>query len=254
MNNSSILDIKKLNVWYAPNIRPIKEISLSIERNKITSVIGAKECGKTSLLRSINRLHELYPNIKVTGEILFNGKDLFKMPAIEVRRKIGTVFKTPSPFPGQSIAENVLMAYNINKIHLSKSEKERKVQEYLTDVDLWEDVKNQLREKPDTLTVAQQQLLCIARTIAIEPEVILMDEPTFTLDMENATKVENLMYQLKNRCAILLASRNLSQAARISDFTLFMENGEAIEYGATSELFWNPKDRRTENFINVQIH
>jgi ABC-type phosphate transport system, ATPase component len=176
------------------------------------------------------------------------------MDAIEVRRKIGIVFKTPFPFPGQSIAENVLMAYSINKIHLSKSEKEKKIQEYLTDVDLWEDVKNQLREKPDILTVGQQQLLCIARTIAIEPEIILMDEPTLTLDIENTTKVENLMYQLKNRCTILLASRNLSQAARISDFTLFMENGEAVEYGSTSELFWNPKDKRTENFINVQIH
>jgi ABC-type phosphate transport system, ATPase component len=254
MNNKFILELKDINVFFAPNIQSVKDVSLSVERNKITSVIGAKECGKTSLLRSINRLHELYPNIKVTGEILFNGRNLFKLNTIEVRKRIGMVFKTPSPFPNLSIAENVLVAYDINKVYLSKSEKEEKIQKYLTDIGLWDEVKNVLRENPSILTVSQQQLLCIARTLAIEPEVILMDEPTFTLDSEHATKLENLMFQLKSKCSILLASRNLSQAARISDFTLFMENGEGVEYGATSELFWNPKDKRTENFINIQIH
>ena len=254
MDNAYILEIKNLNVHYNPNIHSIKNVSLSVERGKTTALIGSKDCGKTSLLRSINRLHELYNNIEVTGEIYFDGNDLMKMNAIEVRKKIGMVFKNPYPFPNLNIFENVLAAYGINQIKLNKKEKEIKVNKYLTDVGLWDEVKDLLYERPGILTESQQQQLCIARAIAIEPEVLLMDESGFPLDPAATSKIENLMYQLKNKCTLIFATQNLSLAARISDFIIYMEQNEVIECGVTSELFWNPMDKRTENYINTQSY
>lgn len=252
--NNPYLELKNINVIYKPENHSVKDFSLVVERNKITSIIGTKECGKTSLLRSINRLHDLYPNVKVTGDILLEGESIFKMNPIEVRRRIGTIFKNPSPFPNINLSDNVLAFYKFNKIHLNKNERNEIVEKCLTDVGLWKVVKDQLKDRPKNLTKCQQQLLCIARVIAAEPEIILMDEPTLVLDVVATTTIENLIYQLKNKCTILLATQDISQSARISDFTLYMEKGEAIEYGTSSELYWNPRNKRTENFINIQTH
>ena len=251
MSNSPILELKDVTVTY-PNLnRAVDGVSFSAERNTVTAIIGEEKAGRTSLLRAINRLHELYPNIEVSGSILFNGTNIRKMNTIQVRRKIGMIFDTPNPFPNLSIGENILFPFKINKIYLSKTEKEAKIEYYLTEVDLWNEVKNQLNEKPHILSVDQQQRLCIARSIAIEPEVVLMDEPTLVLNSAGTEKVENMIYRMKDKSTFILVTHNLSQAARLSNYTLFMENGKIVEYGITSELFWNPKDKRTELFINA---
>lgn len=244
-----ILELDKVNVTYDSNIQAVKDFSVSILPNQITSLIGSEGSGKTSLLRSINRLNELYSNIETTGTILLNGEDIMKKDAVNIRLVIGMVFKHPNPFPHLDIYNNVISGYKINKIKLSKSEKEAIVEESLTYVGLWDDVKNKLKANPLTLTQGEQQRLCIARSIALKPTILLMDEPTHLLDSTCTNRVENLMVQLKNRCTIIVVTNNLSQAARISDYTIYMENGELVEYGATAKLFWNPDKKETEEYI-----
>ncbi|MDR0865797.1 MAG: ATP-binding cassette domain-containing protein [Candidatus Symbiothrix sp.] len=252
MGNEYILELKELSVSYTPGRPVVKKVSVSIRSNAVTAIIGPPDSGKTTLLRSINRLHELYPSIKTDGEIRLKGVNIQSLNPIEVRRRIGMVFPNPNVFPNMDIYTNVLSGYMLNRIPLSKEEKNRIVEENLKETALWEDVKNSLYKKPHILSTQQQQLLCIARAIALKPEIVLMDEPAFSLDSWSNNRIEELILRLKEKHTIVIASNNLSQAARISDYTMYLKEGELIEYEATSKLFWNPADKRTEAFITSQ--
>ena len=252
MGNECVLELRDVSVSYLTGNGGVKNVSASIRPNVITSIIGSPVSGKTDLLRSINRMHELYPNIKVTGEILLNGKDIQIMSALEARRRAGMVFQTPTPFLSMNVYQNVLSGYSINRISLSKGEKEEIVESCLKDVCLWDDVKDNLKEKVSLLSVGQQQQLCIARTIALKPELLLMDEPTSSFNSVCADRVEEVMCRLKSKHTILVVPSSLSQASRISDYTMFMENGELVEYDTISKVFINPGDKRTEKYITNQ--
>lgn len=250
MNNQNILEIKGLNVSYPENPFAIKDFSVSIQSNRVVSLIGPLYSGKSTLLRSLNRLNELYPSIKTKGEVIFNGKNIFEMNSIEVRKKIGLIFKDPHIFPNMNIYDNVISGYTLNGIKLSKQEKDEIVEEMLTNVSLWDDVKDELNKKPLFLSKGEQQRLCIARTIALKPDILLMDEPTSHMSSYCTNRIEDLIHRYKINHIVLVATPNLSQAARISDYTMYIENGELVEYQETAKLFWNPLDKRTENFIN----
>jgi phosphate transport system ATP-binding protein len=252
MENKYILELKDLTVSYTLGQQAVKKISVLIEPNAVTAIIGPLNSGKTTLLRSINRLHEVYPHIKTSGEILLNGTDIFSLNSVEVRRRIGMVFPNPNPFPNMNIYQNVISGYLLNQISLSKNEKDQIVEESLREVAMWDEVKNALSKKPRFLSIQQQQRLCIARTIALQPEILLMDEPTSSLDFWATNRIEDLILRLKDKHTIIIVPYNLSQAARISDYTLYMKEGEMIEYGTTSKIFWNPSDKRTEKFITSQ--
>jgi phosphate transport system ATP-binding protein len=249
MTNEFILELKDWSVIYPPCIKALKKISVSISPHTGVSVIGSPGAGKSTLLRSINRLHELNPAIKTSGEILLNGQNILTLPVMEVRRKIGMIFRSPTIFPNMNIRDNVVAGYTLNHIALSKKEKEKLTEEYLREVDLWEEVKNDLHRNPAFLSPGQQQCICIARTLALRPEVLLMDEPNFALDILYAGKIEKLVARLKGKITLLVATYNLTQTARMADYTLYLEEGELVEYDVTSNIFWMPADKRTERYI-----
>lgn len=249
MENKYIIEIENLCVDYPKSGSVVTDFSMKFATNTVTVLIGPEGGGKTSVLRSINRMHELYPEIKVSGNLFLNGKNIMDMNVIEVRRNIGMVFKEPNPFPNSSIYNNVLAGYRINKILPGKKEKDRIVQESLQAVGIWDEVKNQLNNSPEKLSPSARQCLCIARTIALRPKVILMDEPICEIDTAYKLKIENLIVILKEYCTIIMTTNNLSFAARISDHIVFMEEGRLIEHGKTAKLFWNPNDPRTEKYI-----
>ena len=253
MDKEYIIELKNLTVSCAPGKYTVKNISALIKSKVVTSIIGPLGAGKTILLKSINRLNELNPTIKTTGEILLDGENIFKFNPIIVRRKIGMVFQDPNPFLNMNIYDNVLAGYKLNRISLSKTEKNKIVEKNLEAVALWDEIKDDLYKNPNILTKGQQQQLCIARTIAIDPELILMDDPTNILDAYHTNKIEELIDQLKADHSIILITKNLSQAARISSYTMFMEAGKLIEYEATTKLLRNPKDKRTNKFITNQV-
>lgn len=245
----AVLEIKNVSVAYNKGNYAVTNVSAAIKRNKVTAIMGPSGCGKSTLLRAINRMHDLYPNIITEGQVLLNGIDTNKMSTIMLRRKIGMVFQRPNPFPTMSIAENVIAGYNLNGISLKKTEKEEIIEKSLQDVALWNEVKDSLNQKGTFLSGGQQQRLCIARALAFQPEVILLDEPTSALDPISTKKVEELLMELKEKYTILLVTHNMSQAARISDNSMFMYLGELVEYGKTKEMFINPKDKRTDEYL-----
>jgi phosphate transport system ATP-binding protein len=252
MNKDFILELEKLSVSYTPRNYALKEISISLKPHKVISVIGPALAGKSTLLRSLNRLHEIYPEIKIEGKIIFKGENIMNYPAIDIRRKIGMIFQNPNVFPNMNIYQNVLYGYKLNNISLSKTENDRIVEEILCKIALWNDVKDKLQSNPAILSRGQQQQLCIARALALQPEILLLDNPTAQLQPTYTSIIEDAIYQLKEKMTIIVVTQNLSQAARISDYTLFLEDGELIEYGNTSKLFWSPKDKRTNKFITSQ--
>lgn len=248
-----IIEFKNTCVSYTKNTMAIKYVSAQIEKNVITAIMGPSGCGKSTLLRAVNLMHELYPNINVKGEILLNGKNILDMEPIDVRRRIGMVFQRPTPFPTMSIYDNVLAGFMLNGIRLSKSEKEEIVETNLKNVALWDEVKDVLNKKGTFLSGGQQQRLCIARALALKPDVLLMDEPTSALDPIATKHIEELLLQLKNDVTILIVTHNMGQAMRISSSSMFMYLGELIEYGDTEQMFNNPSDDRTKAYLTGKM-
>lgn len=244
-----VLDIRNLSVSYNKEKPAVTKVSAGIKKNKVTAIMGPSGCGKSTLLRAINRMHDLYPNIEIIGEILLNGEKTADLSTIMLRRKIGMVFQRPNPFPTMSIYDNVIAGYKLNGIRLNKSDRNDIVEKSLRDVALWDEVKDSLTKRGTFLSGGQQQRLCIARALAFRPNVILLDEPTSALDPVATKKVEELLIQLKEHYTILLVTHNMSQAARISDFSMFMYLGELIEYGKTKDMFIKPVDKRTEEYL-----
>lgn len=248
-SSKPVLQIENISISYEPGRYAVKDVSASIKRNAITAIMGPSGCGKSTLLRAMNRLHELYPNITTTGDVKLNGESIFPMSVIDLRRKIGMVFQRPNPFPNMTIYENVVAGFSLNGIRLKKDERDEIVEKALKNVTLWDEVKEFLFRKGTFLSGGQQQRLCVARAIAFNPEVLLMDEPTSALDPVATAKIEDLLGELKNQYTLVLVTHNMSQAARISDDSMFMYMGELVESGRTETLFTNPRDPRTEAYL-----
>lgn len=249
--NNTAIEANNLNIYYG-NFCAIKEVSIKIERQKITAIIGPSGCGKSTMLRSFNRMNELVPSAHATGEVLLNGQNIYapQVDPVEVRKRIGMVFQKPNPFP-KSIFENVAWGA---RIHGFKGNMDHLVEQSLRGAALWDEVKDKLYQSGLSLSGGQQQRLCIARTIAIKPEIILMDEPASALDPIATLKIEELMHELAKKYTIIVVTHNMQQAARVSDFTAFFNMdpdraGVMIEYGPTNQIFTNPRDKRTEDYV-----
>ncbi len=248
-----ILQFKNVSISYTPGKNAVNHVNADIKKNRITAIMWPSGCGKSTLLRAINRMHELYPDIRISGEILMDNRNILKMNPMEVRRMAGMVFQRPNPFPTMSIFDNVIAGYKLNGIRLKKKEKEEIVETCLTNVGLWNEVKDALFKKGTFLSGGQQQRLCIARALALKPEVLLMDEPTSALDPIATNRIEELLLELKKEFTIIIVTHNMSQAARISDYSMFMYLGELIEYDKTRIMFTNPRDKRTEEYLTGQF-
>ena len=243
-----ILQLKKVSISYTPGKNAVEEVSADIAEKKITAIMGPSGCGKSTLLRAINRMHELYPDIKTTGEILLNGKNILKTNPMEVRRMAGMVFQRPNPFPTMSIYDNVAYGPRTHGIR-SRVKLDEIVEKSLRGAAIWDEVKDRLKKSALGMSGGQQQRLCIARALAVEPEVLLMDEPTSALDPISTSRIEELAMELKKDYTIVMVTHNMQQAARISDKTAFFLLGDMVEFGPTEKIFSMPQDRRTEDYI-----
>jgi phosphate transport system ATP-binding protein len=244
----SIISSRDFNAWFGTN-HVVKNVNIDIPRNNVVAVMGPSGCGKTTYLRCINRMHELIAGARSEGKMTINGEDVYAMHPIFARLKIGMVFQRPNPFPNLSIYDNVIAGYKLNGIKISKAEKDRIVEESLTKSALWKEVKDSLHKKGTFLSGGQQQRLCIARAIAMEPEVLLLDEPTSALDPISTSSIEELLHELKKNFTLIIVTHNMQQAARVSDKTAFFYVGELVEYDDTKKMFTNPSDIRTQNYI-----
>lgn len=245
---SAIIKADKFDAYYG-DFHAIKGISIDIPKNGVVAMMGPSGCGKTTFIRCINRLHELTPGARTGGKLLFNDEDIYEMNLILLRRKMGMVFQRPNPFPTMSIYNNVIAGYTLNGIKLSKSQKDEIVETSLIKSGLWNEVKDNIHKKGTFLSGGQQQRLCISRVLSMNPDVLLLDEPTSALDPLSTAKIEELIYELKGKYTILIVTHNMQQAARVSDKTAFFYLGELIEYDETKQIFTNPKDARTQNYI-----
>ena len=243
----SIIVTKDLNLYYGEN-HALKDINISLNKNEVTALIGPSGCGKSTFLRTLNRMNDLIPSVKVTGEVLFEGKNIYKdYDEIALRKRIGMVFQKANPFP-MSIYDNVAYGPRIHGIK-DKRKLDEIVEKSLRGAAIWEESKDRLKTSAIGMSGGQQQRLCIARTLAVSPEIILMDEPTSALDPISTSKVEELMDELKKQYTVIIVTHNMQQAGRIADKTAFFLTGEVIEYGKTEEIFYKPKDKRTEDYI-----
>src|ERR1051326_8429618 len=242
------IDIRSLSFFYGAN-EALKEISLPLYDRKVTAFIGPSGCGKSTLLRVLNRIYELYPNQQATGEVLLDGEDILsgKLDLNLLRSKVGMVFQKPTPFP-MTIYDNIAFGINLYE-RLPKSELDDRVEHALRRAALWAEVKDKLRDSGLSLSGGQQQRLCIARTVATKPEVILLDEPCSALDPISTAKIEELIDELSNEYTIVIVTHNMQQASRTSDYTAFMYLGELIEFGPTEQVFTAPKKKQTEQYI-----
>jgi phosphate transport system ATP-binding protein len=242
------VDIKSLNVWFKEN-HVLKDVSLEIKENAVTAIMGPSGCGKTTIIRAINRMNDIIPGSRTTGEIIIDGKNIYDKGAdvYELRRNVGMVFQKPNPFP-KTIYENVAFGPKIH--NMGKQEQLRQtVERSLKEAALWDEVKDRLNNSALSLSGGQQQRLCIARALAVNPEVILMDEPCSALDPSATAKIEALMRLLGEKYTVIVVTHNLQQAARVSDFTAFMYVGKLVEYGNTTSVFENPTSELTEKYI-----
>ncbi len=242
-------DVKNLSIWYGEK-RAIKDVTIALPSKSITAIIGPSGCGKSTFLRCLNRMHELVPRTRLKGQILFYGEDLYA-PGIDpamVRRRVGMVFQKSNPFPTMSIEENVLVGLRLNGVRDRKVQNER-LEKSLRMAALWDEVKNDLKKPGMSISGGQQQRLCIARALAVEPEVLLMDEPCSALDPIATAKIEELIRELRDKFTIVIVTHNMQQASRVSDKTAFFYVGELIEFGETTQLFNRPSQPQTEDYI-----
>jgi phosphate transport system ATP-binding protein len=224
-------------------------ITIAIPAGRITAIMGPSGCGKTTFMRCINRMHELAHNAQVSGQVLLDGEDVYDLSPMHLRRRIGMVFQRPNPFPTMSIYDNVVAGYKLNGMRMPRPDLDRIVEETLRRVTLWEEVKDSLHRRGTFLSGGQQQRLCIARALAMKPEIMLLDEPTSALDPRATAAIEELITSLKGVVTIVQVTHNIPQAARISDFTAFIHLGELVEFGPTRRVFTVPKDPRTEEYL-----
>ncbi len=243
------LKLEQLNIHFGSS-HAVKDVSLEFPANTVTAIIGPSGCGKSTVLRSINRMHDLTPSARVTGRVLLDDADIYdrKVDPVAVRRRIGMVFQKANPFPAMSIYDNVISGYKLNG-RVNKSTMDEIVESSLKRVALWDEVKDRLKSSAMALSGGQQQRLCIARTVAVQPEVILMDEPCSALDPIATLKIEELIDELKEQYTVVIVTHNMQQAARVSDFTAFLYLGELIEFDVTKKIFTNPAQTRTEDYI-----
>jgi len=244
----TILRTENLRISFGDNL-VVKGINMEIAEKQVTAFMGPSGCGKTTILRSINRLHDLTPEAKVEGKIFLHSEEVNGMEAMTLRRRVGMVFQPPNPFPTMSIFENVISGFTLNGIKINKQEKNEIVEDALKKVALWDEVKDNLNKKSTALSGGQQQRLCVARAVAMKPEVILLDEPTSALDPLSTAKIEDLLYELKSNYTLIIVTHNMQQAARISDRTAFFYLGDLLEYDDTKKVFTNPKNEKTQNYI-----
>lgn len=244
----NVFSIENMNLWYGES-HALKDINLDIEEKSITALIGPSGCGKSTFIKSLNRMNDLIPNVKIEGNIKYKGHDIYSpdVDVNELRREIGMVFQKPNPFP-MSIYDNVAYGPRTHGIR-SKAMLDEIVEKSLQNAAIWDEVKDRLKKSALGLSGGQQQRLCIARALAVEPEVLLMDEPTSALDPISTAKVEELAVELKNNYSIIMVTHNMQQAARISDYTAFFFLGELIEMSKTDLLFSKPSEKRTEDYI-----
>ncbi|MBS1584201.1 MAG: phosphate ABC transporter ATP-binding protein [Bacteroidetes bacterium] len=244
----TIVSTRDFNAYFGDN-HVVKNVNIEIPHNNVVAVMGPSGCGKTTFLRCINRMHELIPAATCSGTMMLHKENVYEMHPILVRLKIGMVFQRPNPFPNLSIYDNVIAGYKLNGIKLSKAEKDKIVETSLTRAALWNEVKDSLHKKGTFLSGGQQQRLCIARAVAMEPEVLLLDEPTSALDPISTSSIEELLHELKKSYTLIIVTHNMQQAARVSDKTAFFYMGELVEYDDTKQMFTNPRDTRTQNYI-----
>ena len=244
------IDVNHLNIYYG-DFLAVEDVNINIEANKVTAFIGPSGCGKSTVLRTLDRMHEIIPGAHCEGEVLLEGKNLYDkdIDPVAVRRDVGMVFQRANPFPTMSIRENVLAGVRLNNRKISKSDADDLVEWALRGANLWNEVKDRLDNPGIGLSGGQQQRLCIARAVAVHPQVLLMDEPCSALDPISTLAVEDLINELKNDYTIVIVTHNMQQAARISDNTAFFLLGDMIEFGKTETLFSMPKDKRTEDYI-----
>lgn len=244
------LTISNLFAWFGMK-QALKNINLNIKPNIVTAIIGPSGCGKTTLIRCINRMHEMTPNAKAKGSIILDGLDIYDkaVDPVAIKRRIGMVFQKPNPFPTMSIYDNVAAGLKLNGIR-DKELIDDVVKESLEGAALWDEVKSELTKPGIGLSGGQQQRLCIARALAMQPEILLMDEPTSALDPIASSKIEELVHSLKKDLTIITVTHNMQQAARVSDYTAFMYLGELVEYGPTKQIFENPQNELTERYIS----
>jgi phosphate transport system ATP-binding protein len=254
---SKRIELKSLDVYYS-SFLAVEDINLVIEPKAITAFIGPSGCGKSTLIRTLNRMHEVIPGAYVTGSLTMDGEDIYAsdIDPVKVRRQVGMVFQRPNPFPTMSIKENVLSGYRLNNNKMAKSEADEIAEKALVGANLWNEVKDRLNLPGSSLSGGQQQRLCIARAIAVEPDVILMDEPTSALDPISTAAIEDLAVELKEKFTVVIVTHNMQQASRISDMTAFFNiagtgmPGKLIEYDRTDKIFSNPREKQTEDYVS----
>jgi phosphate transport system ATP-binding protein len=247
-NSTPAIDIRDLDFSYGKS-HALKNVNMAVPANSVTAIIGPSGCGKSTLLRTINRIYEMYPDQVATGEIVIDERNVLdrRYPLSDLRRLVGMVFQKPTPFPS-SIKANVAFALSYYE-RLSKSEFNDRIEDALRQAALWDEVKDKLHQSALSLSGGQQQRLCIARTIAVRPEILLLDEATSALDPISTAKIEELIHELRERFSIVIVTHNMQQAARVSQNTAFFHLGELIEFGSTSDIFTNPREQRTKDYI-----
>lgn len=254
---SKRIELNSLNVYYG-SFLAVEDINMVIEPKAITAFIGPSGCGKSTLIRTLNRMHEVIPGAYVTGSMKMDGEDIYApdVDPVKVRRQVGMVFQRPNPFPTMSIRDNVLSGYKLNNSRMTKSEGDELAEKALVGANLWNEVKDRLNLPGSSLSGGQQQRLCIARAIAVEPDVILMDEPTSALDPISTAAIEDLAVELKEQFTVVIVTHNMQQASRISDMTAFFNiagtgmPGKLIEYDKTEKIFSNPTEKQTEDYVS----
>jgi phosphate transport system ATP-binding protein len=243
------IEVKNLNAWFG-TLQALKDINISLRGRSVSAIIGPSGCGKSTLIRCLNRMHEEVRGARVSGEVRFDGLDVYAPDAdpVEIRRRIGMVFQRPNPFPTLSVLDNAVAGLKLTG-GLSRLELRERGEQALRAAGLWDEVKDRLNQPGSRLSGGQQQRLCIARALAVEPEVLLMDEPASALDPASTLRIEELIEELKERYTVVIVTHNMQQAARVAESTLFLLLGEVVEFGPTSKIFTKPDDKRTEDYV-----